>query len=355
MKGDFKVLKTKIYGTIGPASYQKDTIVAMVKSGMSGLRINLSHGNLNTYQDWFKNIKEAKQETGKSINIIADVQGPEIRAQLINKKHILLKEGDKIYIYSKHPSVLNNDKVIILRYPQLASQIKKEQIILIDDGLIKLKVESIDQYNNSGLTESKIKCRVIRGGELGDKKGVNLPGIKLDIPSLSEKDKEDIKLGIDIGLDFIMLPFTRTLEDVMSLRNFLDSLGGHSIGILAKIENQEGVDNLNSFLDKIDGVVIARGDLGVEIGITRVPIVQKEIIKLCNKNNKDSIVVTHMLHSMIESPIPTRAEISDIANAVLDGCSGVMLTGETAIGKYPEKSIEYMYDTIYETEKWKQK
>ncbi|MFW6029790.1 MAG: pyruvate kinase [Halanaerobiales bacterium] len=349
------MIKTNIYATIGPASYQKETIISMIENGLDGLRINLSHGDLNTYKDWIKNIKKAEKDTGKAISIIADVQGPEIRAQLIKKDALLLNEDEEIYIvFDKNIELSDTktDKKILINYPQIAKQLENKQIILIDDGQIKLELISQDNYQTNHLEKSLIKCKVIQGGKLGNKKGVNFPGLKLDIPSLNDKDKEDIKQGVKLGVNFIMLPFTRNLKDVLSLRTYLDSLEAKDIGILAKIENQEGIDNLNSFLDKIDGVVIARGDLGVEIGLAKVPVTQKDIIKLCNQYKKPSIVVTHMLESMIESPLPTRAEISDIANAVLDKCSGVMLTGETAIGKYPVKSIEFMRKTIEETESW---
>ncbi|MFW5981972.1 MAG: pyruvate kinase, partial [Halanaerobiaceae bacterium] len=356
-KGAKKMIKTKIYGTIGPASYQKDTLVSLINNGMIGIRINLSHGNLNTYQDWIDNIREAEKESGRKISIIADVQGPEIRASLIEEDEIYLKEEEIISIatdsYSLNAQI---NKGIILNYPQIFRQIRSGQKILIDDGIIQLKVisnKNSSENANKKKETSLIKCKVIQGGKLGNKKSVNFPDLKLDIPSLNDKDRKDIKLAIEIGVNFIMLPFTRTLDDVMILRDYLDSLAAQNIGILAKIENQEGIDNLSTFIEKIDGVIIARGDLGVEIGLTKVPIAQKEIIKLCNKYNKPSIVVTHMLESMIKSPLPSRAEISDIANAVLDGCTGVMLTGETAIGKYPVTAMKYMRDTIYTTENWK--
>ncbi|MEJ6950482.1 pyruvate kinase [Natronospora cellulosivora (SeqCode)] len=356
------MLNTKIYGTIGPASYQKETLVAMIKNGLSGLRINLSHGNLNTYQNWIENIREAERKCDKKINIIADVQGPEIRASLIDQKEIILNTDEIVYLLTEDIStnfLLNANKIVI-NYPLLSKEIKEGQIILIDDGLIKLQVLSVDnnkKNNDNNIFKKKdksgkIKCKVIQGGKLANKKGVNIPNLLLDIPSLTEKDKDDIKLGIELGVNSIMLPFTRTLEDVMILRNYLDSINGHKLKILAKIENQEGIDNLSTFIEKIDAVVIARGDLGVEIGLSKVPIAQKEIIKLCNQYNKPSIVVTHMLESMIKYPLPTRAEISDIANAVLDGCTEVMLTGETAIGNYPIKAIQFMKETIKETENW---
>ncbi|MFP4017401.1 MAG: pyruvate kinase, partial [Halanaerobiales bacterium] len=282
--------------------------------------------------------------------ILADIQGPEIRTGALEEDTILLHEGKDILLTTG--SGTGNKDLIYINWPADQSQFKLEenlatdQIILIDDGLIKLKVMEIEN--------KKIHCKIIRGGLLGERKGVNIPNIKIPLPSITAKDREDIKLGIKLGIDFIMLPFTRSIDDVNLLREFLDNKNGNEIGILAKIENQEGIDNLESFIEYIEGVVIARGDLGVEIGITKVPAVQKDIIKLCNEYDKRSIVVTHMLQSMIESPLPTRAEISDIANAVLDHCSGVMLTGETAIGKYPAEAIKIMYETIYQTEKWKQ-
>jgi len=343
-------INTRIYGTIGPASYSTETLTTLIKNGMNGVRINLSHGNLPTYKKWISNIRDTEEITNANIPIIADIQGPEIRTGTLENKEILLQKDKHITITAGNRT--GNTDLIYINWPENESQSKFQQIIninqtiLIDDGLINLQVKSIDG--------KEVYCKIIRGGRLGERKGVNIPDVKLPLSSLTSKDKDDIELGIKLGINFIMLPFTRSINDVKTLRNYLDSKNGEEIGIYAKIENQEGINNLESFIEKIDGVVIARGDLGVEIGISKVPTVQKDILKLCNKKNKHSIVVTHMLQSMIESPLPTRAEISDIANAVLDGCSGVMLTGETAIGKYPEKSIEYMYDTIYETEKWKQ-
>jgi pyruvate kinase len=342
------MIKTKIYGTIGPSSYQKEMIKNMINIGLSGLRINLSHGSFTGFQKWFSNIKEACMECGKSIDIIADIKGPEIRAELISKAYLNLNENDSVFIYSANPPHPDTDNNILFNPAHIVKLIKKGQTILLDDGLIRLSVNKTHKYGN----EIKVECTVLQGGRLGNKKGVNLPGMKNHLPSLGCRDKEDIAMGIREGINYIMLPFTRTMSDVQSLRNYLDSKGGENIGILAKIENQEGIDNLESFLDKIEGIVIARGDLGVEIGITKVPIVQKEIIKLCNQKDKISIVVTDMLHSMINSPVPTRAEISDIANAVLDGCSGLMLTDETAAGKYPLESIRILIDTAAELEKW---
>lgn len=344
-------INTKIYGTIGPASYNTETLTTLIKNGMNGVRINLSHGNLPIYKKWISNIRDAEEISNINIPIIADIQGPEIRTGILENKTILLQKDKHITITSGNKT--GNTDLIYINWPENESQLKLEQIIninqtiLIDDGLINLQVKSID--------EKEIYCQIIQGGRLGERKGVNLPDVKLPLSSLTSKDKDDIELGIKLGINFIMLPFTRSINDIKTLRNYLDSKNGKQIGIFAKIENKEGINNLESFIENIDGVVIARGDLGVEIGITKVPTIQKDILKLCNQKRKHSIVVTHMLQSMIESPLPTRAEISDIANAVLDGCSGVMLTGETAIGKYPEKAIEYMYDTIYQTEKWKQR
>lgn len=345
------MIKTNIYGTIGPASFQTDILKEMIDNGMKGIRINLSHGNLPTYKKWINNIKEASSLSNIDIPIIADIQGPEIRTGTLENGSLQLQRGKHITISTTNCK--GDTDNIHINWPENKSQAKFKdvlrvgQLILIDDGLIKLKVKTLD--------DGKVTCQIVRGGVLGERKGVNIPGVKLPLSSLTKKDKEDIELGIKLGIDFIMLPFTRNINDVQILSRFLNSRKGNDIGILAKIENQEGIDNLETFLDVIDGVVIARGDLGVEIGITKVPLVQKEIINLCNKKNKDSIVVTHMLQSMLKSPLPTRAEISDIANAVLDGCRGVMLTGETAIGKYPIDSINIMYDTVYETENWKQK
>ncbi|MFW5972179.1 MAG: pyruvate kinase [Bacillota bacterium] len=343
------MIKTKIYSTIGPACYQTENLIKMIEKGMDGIRINLSHGNLPIYEKWIRNIKEAEIKTNKKIPILADIQGPEIRTGLLKEKEINLQKGNEIILSTGQK--LGSKGKIFINWPEdkyitdLRNVFEKGQKILIDDGIIKLEIISIE--------EKELKCQVLRGDILGERKGVNIPGVTLSLPSLTEKDKLDLKTGIKLGIDYIMLPFTRNADDIKNIKKYLSSLNSENIGVFAKIENQEGIDNFESFIDLIEGVVIARGDLGVEIGLTRVPMVQKELIKLCAKYQKESIVVTHMLHSMINSPLPTRAEISDIANAVLDGCSSVMLTGETAIGKYPVESIEIMYKTISDTEKWK--
>lgn len=344
------MLKTKIYGTIGSSSYQAETLIKMINKGMNGIRINLSHGDLHTYKKGISNIKEAELKTDSKITIIADIQGPEIRVGSLKEENISLYADNNLTLI---PGVgIGDNKKIFISWPEKMSSIILEdylrpgEIILIDDGLIKLEIISTEK--------NSIKCRILRGGILNNRKGINIPGVKLPFSSLTEKDKYDIKFGIELGIDFIMLPFTRSIEDVELIRNYLDSKGGKKIRIFSKIENHQGVDNLDAFIDSIDGVVIARGDLGVEIGLFNVPFVQKELIKICNKHNKESIVVTHMLHSMINSPLPTRAEINDIANCILDGCSSVMLTGETAIGKFPVESIEILHNTVVEAEKWKQ-
>lgn len=337
--------KTKIYATIGPASCSTNTLISLIKAGMDGIRINLSHGNLNTYQKWFANLRQAEEIADKSVDIIADIQGPELRTGPLVENNIKLIKEKSIQIASGN-FIGNNDKIFV-NYPDLAELLEPGQIILLDDGLIKLKVESI---NNLDVT-----CTVFQGGFLGERKGINLPGAKLPLPSLTEKDREDIKMGIELGLDYIMLPFTRSSEDITVLRDFLESCNGSKIGIMAKIENQQGLDNIYSIIDNVEGIVIARGDLGVEVGLPGLPIIQKKITHICQEKDMFCIVVTHMLHSMIESPQPTRAEISDIANAVLDKCSGVMLTGETAIGKYPVQTLTMMCETVEKTEAWMRK
>lgn len=342
--------KTKIYATIGPASYHTELLVKMINKGMDGIRINLSHGNIDKYEKWFNNLRQAEKTTGKSVSVLADIQGTEIRTGLLPDKTIALHTGNEITILpvssknnkSAKKSGVHNRKIYV-NYPELANVLKPEQIVLIDDGLIKLKVRKIK--NN------KITCHILRGGLLGEKKGVNLPGITLKLPVLRNKDKKDIINGIQLGIDYLMVPFTRSRADVNLIRNFLDSNNGNKVGILAKIENQEGIDNIHHYIKHVEGIILARGDLGVEIGLAKVPLVQKKIINICRSYNKKAIVATDMLKTMTTSPLPSRAEVSDNANAVLDGSTGIMVTGETAVGKYPVEVIDMLSEIIKETEK----
>ncbi|MFW6381133.1 MAG: pyruvate kinase [Bacillota bacterium] len=328
-----------IIGTIGPASYQVKTLVSLIKKGMTGIRINLSHGELANYFHWIENIKQAREICGQQLPIWIDIQGPELRTGPLEQP-LELKQGQELTLTPG--DFRGTPERLALTYNSLPREINPGDRILINDGLLELRVTSIQGEN--------IYCQVYRGGRLHSYQGINLPDTRLSLPCLTERDKSELKQAIELGIEVVMLPFTRAQQDVRQLRNFLDHHQGQQLSIMAKIENQQGIDNLSSILDIVEGAVIARGDLGVEIGLTRVPLAQRQIIDMCLQRNKTAVVVTHMLHSMISSPLPTRAEISDIAHAVFDGCQALMLTGETAIGNYPVTAMEFMARTVARAE-----
>lgn len=323
--------KTKIVCTIGPSSDNYDTLKNMALAGMNVARINFSHG---TYEEQLKKtnlIKQIREELNIPVSILLDTKGPEIRIGLLKEK-ILLKENEEFTLVNE--DIIGDINKVSISYKELYKTIKKNDYILLDDGIIRLQVLEI--------INKDILCKVIHGGYLSNNKSVNVPDLKLDLPSLTEKDINDINFAIDNNFDYIAASFVRKEEDVLAIRELLNNKNNKHIKIISKIENREGLDNFDSILALSDGIMVARGDLGVEIPFEEVPIVQKNMIKKTRAQGKVVITATQMLDSMINNPTPTRAEVSDVANAIYDGTSAIMLSGETANGKYPIKCIEVM-------------
>ena len=332
--------KTKIVCTLGPATNDKETIKKVVEAGMNVARMNFSHGDHDEHKQRIDLVKEVEKETEKTIGLMLDTKGPEIRTGEMKGDKIQL-EADTEVIISKEDVEGTTEKISV-SYKDLAEDMEVGNRILIDDGLIELEVTEI----NGG----DVVTRVVNGGELGSRKGVNLPGVKVSLPALTEKDISDIRFGVEQGIHFIAASFVRKAEDVIEIRKILEESGDENIFIIAKIENQEGVENLDDILEVADGIMVARGDLGVEIPAEKVPIVQKMMIKKCNEASKPVITATQMLDSMIRNPRPTRAEASDVANAIYDGTDATMLSGESAAGKYPVESVKTMAQIAQEVE-----
>jgi len=333
------VRKTKIVCTIGPASESVETLKQLMIEGMNVARLNFSHGSHEEHQARIRAIRQAAAETGKNVAILLDTKGPEIRTGDLETDFVELKEGE-LLILTAEP-VLGNENRISISYPGLVEDVKPGDLILVDDGLIGLTVEKIEGQD--------IYCRIRNSGILKSKKGVNVPGVNINLPGITEKDAKDIEFGIKNGVDFIAASFVRKASDVLEIRKILEDHGA-DIQIIAKIENQEGVNNVEEILSVSDGLMVARGDLGVEIPAEEVPIVQKEIIRKCNLIGKVVITATQMLDSMQRNPRPTRAEASDVANAIFDGTDAIMLSGETAAGKYPVEAVRTMNRIAVRTE-----
>lgn len=331
--------KTKIVCTIGPASESPDMIKKMVLAGMNVARLNFSHGNREEHGRRIDVIRKASDETGVPVAILLDTKGPEIRLGTFANGSVHLEAGQKFTLTIK--DVVGNEQIVSVTHAGLPQDITSGHSILLDDGLIELKVEEV--------TETDVICRVINGGAVGDRKGINLPGTLVSLPAMSPKDREDIFFGIQMGVDFIAASFIRSAGDVLAIRRLLEEHDS-KIEIIAKIENKQGLDNLDSILKVVDGLMVARGDLGVEIPTEEVPLAQKHMIAQCNKLGKPVITATQMLDSMIRNPRPTRAEASDVANAIFDGTDAIMLSGETASGSYPVESVATMARLAERTE-----
>lgn len=326
--------KTKIVCTIGPKSESTEMLTELTNAGMNVMRLNFSHGNFEEHGARIKNIREVMKETGKYVSILLDTKGPEIRTvKLENGNDVMLEAGQEFTI-TTDTSVVGNNKIVAVTYAGFATDLNKGNTILLDDGLIELEV--------TGIEGNEVKCLVKNNGELGENKGVNLPNVSIGLPALAEKDKADLKFGCEQGVDFVAASFIRKKEDVMEIKKLLTENGGENIKIISKIESQEGIDNFDEILEVTDGIMVARGDLGVEIPLEEVPFAQKEMIAKCNEVGKIVITATQMLDSMIRNPRPTRAEVGDVANAILDGTDAVMLSGESAKGKYPVVAVKTM-------------
>jgi len=325
--------KTKIVCTIGPASESKEMLTKLVQAGMNVMRLNFSHGDYAEHGARISNIREVVQDTGVKVAILLDTKGPEIRTMNVSGGDVLLEAG-QTFTLSTDQSISGDNSRVAVTYPELPNDLAIGNTVLLDDGLIQLTVTEI--------TGGDVICRVENTGELGNKKGVNLPGVSVKLPALSEKDKSDIVWGCGQDVDFIAASFIRKASDVEEIRALLIANGGANIKTISKIENQEGVDNFDAILEASDGIMVARGDLGVEIAVEEVIFAQKMMIKACILARKPVITATQMLDSMIKNPRPTRAEAGDVANAILDGTDAVMLSGESAKGKYPVETVAIM-------------
>ena len=334
--------RTKIICTMGPASSKKNTLRAMMRAGMDIARFNFSHGSHEEHRGRVDMVKNLREELNIPVALLLDTKGPEIRTKLLkDHKKITLEAGSEFTLTTG--DIEGDETRVAITYENLYKDVKKGGKILIDDGLIELEIENIKNGD--------IVCRVLNGGELGERKGINVPYVKVKLPGITEQDKEDILFGITQEFDYIAASFVRDAKAIKEIRQLLDENGGHDIGIIAKIENAEGVENIDEIIKAADGIMVARGDLGVEIPPSEVPYIQKMIIRKCNENYVPVITATQMLDSMIRNPRPTRAELSDVANAVYDGSSAIMLSGESAAGKYPVEAVKNMAETAEYTEK----
>ena len=322
--------RTKIVATLGPASNDVEIIKNLIKSGMDAARINFSHGTYESHTEIIDRLKEARDVLKAPVSLMLDTKGPEIRIKTF-------KSNEKIFIKQGNPFTLTtrdlegDDTIVSITYSDLPRDVSKGGRILIDDGLIELSIQNI--------TETDIECIAVNSGFLSSRKGINVPDVYVNLPSLTDKDIEDIRFGIKMGFDYIAASFVRSAKDVLKIREVLEENGGSHINIIAKIESRDGVNNLDAILEVSDGIMVARGDLGVEIPPEEVPLVQKHLIKRANLMGKPVITATQMLESMVNNPRPTRAEANDVANAIFDGSDAIMLSGETASGKYPVESV----------------
>lgn len=332
--------KTKILATLGPQTSGVESIKKLIEAGINAVRLNMSHGSYDFYASLFENIHTARTELNSPLAILADLQGPKIRIGELKEKEIETFSGKEIEITTE--DITGDDKLISTSYKNLHRDAVIGDLILINDGLIRLRIISKKQKS--------VVCEIENGGILSPRKGMNLPGMKLSTPSLTEKDFEDLNFLIDKPVDYLALSFVRNAEDIHQLKEWLGK-NGKSTPVIAKIEKKEAIDAFDSILIAADGIMVARGDLGVELSPAKVPVIQKEIIKTCNETGKLVITATQMLESMINSPIPTRAEAADVANAVWDGTDVVMLSGETSVGKFPIETVKMMNEIIFNAER----
>ena len=334
--------KTKIVCTMGPNTDNREIMRELALNGMDVARFNFSHGDHAEHKHRLEILESVREELGIPIASLLDTKGPEIRTgKLKDGKKVTLKEGDLYTLTTEE--IVGDETRGYINYAGLAEDVKPGDRILIDDGLIELHVREVNGTD--------IVCRIENGGELGEKKGVNVPGVRVKLPALTDKDKEDIRFGVDAGFDFVAASFVRNADAIREIREILDEKGS-TMQIIAKIENEEGIENIDSIIEASDGIMVARGDMGVEIPAEKVPHIQKMIIRKCNLACKVVITATQMLDSMIRNPRPTRAEVSDVANAVYEGTDAVMLSGETAMGSYPIEAVRMMSQIAEESEKY---
>jgi len=340
-KGDIMANKTKIIATIGPASKSKPVLEKMISSGMNVARLNFSHGSYEEHTEVINTIRSLSKTMGRPVGIIIDLQGPKIRTGILQGgTPVTLKKNGTICLTTKN--IPGTADTVSTTYKDLVKDVNKDDKILLDDGIIELRVLS--------KADDTVECKIVHGGTLKEHKGINLPGVNISAPSLTSKDKKDLNFGIKAGVDYFALSFVRSADDLEYIKSMLKKQDS-DIPVIAKIEKPEAVDNLDGILEKADGIMVARGDLGVELKPEKVPIVQKHIINQAILANRPVITATQMLETMIDNPIPTRAEVSDVANAVYDGTGALMLSGETASGKYPVEAVQMMARIVAEAEK----
>ncbi|MCK9857073.1 pyruvate kinase [Paenibacillus sp. ATY16] len=324
--------KTKIVCTMGPACESTEVLIDMINAGMNVARLNMAHGELEDHAARIARIREAAAATNSIVAILLDIKGPEVRIGKLEEASYLLKVGEKLTLTTEE--IIGNGERIHVNYAELPLVVNPGNKILLDDGLIELEVASVNG--------TEIECVILNGGVIKARKGVNLPGIRTTLPGVTERDIRHIQFGIEQQIDIIAPSFVRRAEDILQIRELLHDGGAGHIQIISKIENEEGVNNLDSIIEASDGIMVARGDLGVEVPAWDVPMIQREMISKCNTAGKVVIVATQMLDSMQVNPRPSRAEVSDVANAVLQGTDAIMLSGETAAGKYPVESVSMM-------------
>ena len=333
--------KTKIICTMGPRTMDKIILKELIAGGMNVARFNFSHGSYEEHTERIALVRQVSEQLGIPVALMLDTKGPEIRTGLLKDgKKVSLEQGKEFTLYTEERE--GDETGCSITYQQLVYDVRKGDTILIDDGLIGLEVQRV--------SADKIECIIKNGGELGERKGVNVPNVKIHLPGVTQKDREDILFGIEQGVDYIAASFVRNSDCIMDIREILEDNHGRDIGIIAKIENAEGVENIDEILDAADGIMVARGDLGVEIPADQVPHIQKKIINKCNRKCKPVVTATQMLDSMIRNPRPTRAEAGDVANAIYDGSDAIMLSGETAMGKYPVEAVRMMAKIAETTE-----
>lgn len=334
--------KTKMICTVGPASESEEILEQIIKAGMNASRHNFSHGDHEEHRGRIEKVRKIAKKLNKEIAIVLDTKGPEIRTGKFEPSKLELKMGTEFTIYPGQMDLVGDATKCAVTYADLGKDVKPGDTILIDDGLVGLTVKEA--------SAEAVKCEVNNTGLVGTHKGVNVPGVSIKLPALTEKDAADLKFGCEMGVTAVAASFIRKADDVLAIRKLLNENGGEHILIISKIENQEGVDNIDSILEASDGIMVARGDLGVEIPIENVPAVQKMIIKKCNEAGKIVVTATQMLDSMMRNPRPTRAEVSDVANAIMDGTDAIMLSGESANGSYPVEAVQTMARIAEKTE-----
>lgn len=331
---------TKIIATLGPATESKEMLAKLIREGVDIFRLNMAHASHKWVDDAMWYVREASSEIDRHVGVMMDVKGPEIRTGKVDTP-IEVKEGDLFEIYIESAEPTGDIPAVSTNYPGLPADLEVGVVVLLDSGLIRMRVVAKD--------DARVRLEVLTPGSIGSKRHINLPGVFVNLPCLTKKDKEDLRAGIKAGIDFVALSFVRQAQDIRALRAFLDEHGSPA-KIIAKIEDQAGVRNMQEIIDEADGIMVARGDLGIEIDYHKLPLVQTEMVDACRAAGKPVIIATHLLETMISSPIPTRAEISDVSNAIREQADAVMLSGETTVGKYPLESVRVMKSIIQSIE-----